>query len=235
MSFILNPMCPICEVNDLSSSIESHVIPRWMIIKTKEIGKNVKVTEQRIHSKNQGDIKSKIVCKDCELRFKQDDDFAKTVFDSNMHIIEKHHEYTLFNSSETFLGLRMFAFSILLRWHLYRNQEQHRNVLGPYFSVIRDLYRSKNDEYLVHPILLLRYNDLTDAIIYPILSKLEGKNCYIFTLINFEILIVVDKSYRPCESMKYAAIQGDRVLAMETNARNSKLIQFTRDIIKLHK
>lgn len=230
--------CPICETENVSFRQKSHVIPRFLVKQTKRDGLNVYIGNERVRERNFSDIKAKIVCDVCELKFKRDDDFAKKFFDENKFYQKGHtfqpkdprlkiagyDEY----KPEAFAPLKKFIYSVLLRHHLYLLKVESRNLLGQHFDEIKQRYTSNNIRSDEYPTCMIRYVDFS-TIGYPTRERSGGLNSVFMIIKNYRIWTYIDSRHHMEKSFADFNMSEKHLRSLMLSFQNTK---FQKDLLK---
>ena len=229
--------CPICDSENVKFKQKSHVIPRFLVKQTKQDGLNVYIGKEKVRERNFSDIKAKIVCDACELKFKKDDDFAKKFFDENK-FYQQGHTYQPRNPKlkiagydeykpESFKSLKKFIYSVLLRHHLYLLKVETKNLLGSHFDEIKQRYMSndiRSDEY---PTCMIRYVDFS-TIGYPTRERSGGFNTVFMIIKNYRIWTYIDSRHHMGKAFANFNMCEDHVRSLMLSFQNTK---FQRDLL----
>lgn len=118
---LANIQCPLCfkYVSELKSGC--HVIPRWQSILTKENGKYLEISSDKV-GPGQSDIKTKSWCDSCEAEFAVLDGVGACFFRDNFVFSEKVEERVniyRFRDLDTYYKVKKFIGSIIVRHYLY--------------------------------------------------------------------------------------------------------------------
>lgn len=234
-------ICPLCLNHVEQLKTNSHIIPRFMMKKTKVNGQNVVFSNATVIEKNQKDLMADIVCSKCELRFKDNDDFAKHFFEFQKYT-KLRHEYPSKTSygkkcgyedydSSSYQQLVLFLISLFLRHHLYLAKEETKNLLGPHYDELRLIYLSGIVSSEVYPVCMVRYYNF-DGIGYPTVERSGGINSVFVLVQSYRIWMYVDRRHIYEKAYEPFVLTPTNVRALLIDLQDSKMLRDIFDVIK---
>lgn len=192
--------CPICKLSVEKFNQQGHVLPRFLVKKTKNGGRNVQVHKGKgIHERAQSDRKGYLWCDQCELQFKSYDDFAKKFFDEDYGFIkviqedefQKTNRKILKYDIETINSLYSFIISVVLREEVYC-LNIGESILGPKFNEIKSKWdkQSFTNDF---DILIQRFYDFDNYYEYPYRCRSHGLNVIKFIVGRYFFILKTDQ------------------------------------------
>jgi len=229
--------CNICNNSFETLKSNTHIIPRCLIVETKENGKNVYISPRKLHERNQTDlVLDNGWCEFCEKLFSEDDAFAKLFIKDKKYIIGQRtskikNEIELgIEEHEATCGppLKRFLVGIILRHSIFLMIKESLDLLGPHFEALRELYFTSKTSDASYPLSIIKYTDLR-LMGYPTREKYQGLNAVSGIFGSYKMILFVNKQHLCPKEFEQLLITSKQVRILVTTSNDSNM---KKEIIK---
>lgn len=202
--------CGLCQ-QDVERFVESHIIPKAMMIDGLKDGERMAVFGTAGHpKKSPTGVWSKIVCLKCEQSFGPDDEYLIDVY-RRLHTFPKALEGEATHLAEVDpKRLNRSILSIVYRGHLSNHTMFKALQLGPHADALRIFLLSQSFNIPPDFSIVLRHLTMPvgETVLGPIREKYDGVNVYRLFLPKITALVRVDKRpfQQPFKSLELGAM-----------------------------